>query len=201
LTTSSAPTAPGSTLTSFPRYGDKVHFVYKDFPLDQHPWALRAAIDVNCLGAQSTPGYWNLVDYIHAHASDIGADPKDPKADKTLPHASEQLDKLTRDQASFQKADMAKLNACLAKQDTAPVLQSRGVGEKLGVDSTPALFINGDKVDGAVPLEFIFGVIDNALRAEGVQPPPPYVAPAPPTAPATAKPAASTPAPAAAPSK
>ncbi len=174
------------------RYGDKVHIVYKDFPLDQHPWAMRAAVDVNCLGEQSPTGYWNLVDYIHAHASEIGADGKDAKADKTLPRADEQLDKLTRDQGLTQKADMTKLNACLAKQDTAAIKASQKLGEKLGVDSTPVLFINGDKVDGAVPLEFIFGVVDNALRAEGITPPPPYVAPA---APAPASPAATPPRP------
>jgi protein-disulfide isomerase len=161
------------------RYGDKVRIVYKDFPLDQHPWAMRAAVDVNCLGAQSPTGYWNLVDYIHAHADDIGADPKDPKADKTLPHADEQLDKLTRDQGQFQKADMPKLEACLTKQDTAAIEASKKIGESLNIDSTPTLFINGDKIDGAVPVDFLFGEIDDALRAEGVQPPPPYVAPTP----------------------
>jgi protein-disulfide isomerase len=178
------------------RYGDKVRIVYKDFPLDQHPWALRAAVDVNCLGAQSPAGYWNLVDYIHAHASELGADPKDPKAEKTLPRANEQLDKLTRDQGQFQKADMPKLDACLTKQDAAAIEASKKVGEGLGLDSTPTLFINGNKIDGAVPLDFLFGEIDEALLAEGVQPPPPYVAPAPPapaTPAASPKPAATKP--------
>ena len=162
------------------RYGNKVRIVYKDFPLDQHPWAMRAAVDVNCLAAQSPTGYWNLVDYIHAHASDIGADPKDPKADKTLPRANEQLDSLTKEQGKFQKADMPQLEACLTKQDTTAIEASKKIGESLNIDSTPTLFINGDKIDGAVPLDFLFGQIDDALRAEGVQPPPPYVAPAPP---------------------
>jgi hypothetical protein len=35
-----------------------------------------------------------------------------------------------------------------------------------------------------VPIEFLFGIIDDALRAENVTPPPPYVAPQP-DAPAT----------------
>ncbi len=167
------------------RYGDKVHIVYKDFPLDQHPWAMHAAVDVNCLGAQSQTGYWNLVDYIHAHASEIGADPKDPKADKTLPRAVEQLDTLTKEQGKSQKADMPKLEACLTKQDTAAIEASRKQGEALNIDSTPTLFINGDKIDGAVPVEFVFSEIDDALRAEGVQPPPPYVPPTPPATPAS----------------
>jgi protein-disulfide isomerase len=159
------------------RYGDKVRFVYKDFPLDIHPWAMRAAVDVNCMGAQSGQGYWNLVDYIHAHASDIGADPKDAKAEKTLPRAEQQLDALTREQGQTQKADMPKLEACLTKQDTAAIEASKKVGDSLGIDSTPTLFINGDKIEGAVPLDFLFGEVDDALRAEGVTPPPPYVAP------------------------
>jgi protein-disulfide isomerase len=161
------------------RYGDKVRFVYKDFPLEQHPWAMHAALDVNCLAAESPAGYWNMVDYVHAHASDIGADPKDPKAAKTLPRATEQLDALAREQAKFQKVDEATLNACIAKNDTSAIQASTRLGTSLNVDSTPSLFINGAKIDGAVPVDFLFREIDNALRAEGVTPPPPYVAPKP----------------------
>ena len=189
------------------RYGDKVSIVYKDFPLDQHPWAMRAAIDVNCLAAQSGPGYWNLVDYIHAHASDVGADPApkliapqpDPKADpdktpdngpdKTLDRANTQLDKLTREQGKFQKVDAAKLDACIARQDATDIEASKRIATALNVDSTPVLYINGEKVDGAVPIEFIFNVIDDALRAVNVTPPSPYLAPAP-VNPSTPSPAA-----------
>ena len=162
------------------RYGDKVRFVYKDFPLDEiHPWAMRAAVDSNCLGAQSNDGYWSEVDYIHTHAGEIGGDPKDAKAEKTLPRATEQLDRLTREQGEFRKVDMTKLNACLTKQDSTTVTASHDVGTKLGVNSTPTLYINGDKIDGAVSLQFLYSIIDQALRVAGVQPPPPYVAPTP----------------------
>ncbi len=179
------------------RYGDKVRFVYKDFPLDQHPWAQRAAVDVNCIGAQSDPGYWAEVDYIHAHAGEIGTDAKDPKAEKTLARANEQLDTITRQQGEFRKIDMPRLNACLAKQDATAVNASKELGTQMGLESTPTLFINGDKIDGAVSLEFLFGIIDNALRVAGVQPPPPYVAPKAPTTPAAQ--GAGTPTPATAP--
>jgi protein-disulfide isomerase len=161
------------------RYGDKVHIVYRDMPLDMHPWAMRAAVDVNCLAAQSPVGYWDAVDHIHAISSDIGADPKDAKADKTLVRATEQLDAAVREEGTKQKVDMTKLNACLAKQDTAEIEASKQLATSFSVQSTPTLFINGDKVDGAVPIEFVFSVIDSALRAEGVAPPPPYVVPAP----------------------
>jgi protein-disulfide isomerase len=164
------------------RYGDKVRIVYKDFPLDSiHPWAMHAAVDVNCLAAQSPEGYWSLVDTIHARASKIGEGTAEEK-DKapTLVRATNELDKLTREQAVKSKADIPKLDACLAKQDTTAIEASKKVGDGLNLQSTPVLFINGAKIDGALPPAFIFGVVDEALRAEGVTPPPPYVAPAPP---------------------
>jgi protein-disulfide isomerase len=166
------------------RYGDKVHIVYKDFPLDQHPWAMHAAIDVNCLADQSGPAYWSLVDAIHAGSGEIGDDPKDPKQQKTLDRATQQLDEMTRKEGTAAHVDMAALNSCLTKQDTKAIEASKQLGTSLGIDSTPTLFINGDKIDGAVPIEFIFNVIDDALRAENIQPPPPYAPPAAAPAPA-----------------
>ncbi len=159
------------------RYKDQVHIVYRDFPLDQHPWAVRAAIDTNCVGAQSAPGYWNLVDYIHAHAAEMGGD------EKNLAKANDTLDSLARDEGKRQKLNLDALNACIAKQDDTAVKASTKLGESLGVDSTPALFINGEKIEGALPLEYVYRMIDNALIASGQTPPPP-----PPTPPAPAKP-------------
>jgi protein-disulfide isomerase len=182
-----------SHATMFPaitdRYKDQVRVVYRDFPLDQHPWAMHAAVDTNCLAAQSNGGYWNVVDYIHAHAGEIGTTPGTDKApeSKTLPAATAQLDKLTREQGAFQKIDLAKLDACIAKQDGSAIEESKKLGSSLGVDSTPSIFINGAKIDGALPIEFLFKIIDQALIAEGKTPPPPYVAPA---APIPATPAA-----------
>ena len=60
------------------RYKNQVHIVYRDFPLDMHPWAMRAAVDTNCVAAQSPAGYWNLVDYIHAPRRRDGRDREEP---------------------------------------------------------------------------------------------------------------------------
>jgi protein-disulfide isomerase len=164
------------------RYKDQVRIVYRDFPLDQHPWAMRAAINANCLAAQSPTGYWNLVDYIHSHASTLGGE------EKSLAKANDTLDTLTRDEAKRQNVDLAALNACIAKQDDSAVKASVKEAEALGVDSTPALFINGAKLEGAVPLEYVYKMIDNALTASGQTPPPPPV-PSPSQTPQTAPPA------------
>ena len=159
------------------RYKDQIHIVYRDFPLDQHPWAMRAAINTNCVATQSPTGYWNLVDYIHAHASELGGE------DKSLAKANETLDSLARDEGKRQKLNLDTLNACIVKQDDTAVKASMKLGESLGVDSTPAFFINGEKMEGALPLEYLYRIIDNALIASGQTPPPP-----PPAAPAPAQP-------------
>ena len=149
------------------RYKSQVHIVYRDFPLDQHPWAMRAAIDTNCVGAHSAPGYWNLVDYIHAHAGDLGG------TEKSLSKANATLDGLAMDEGKRQGMNAEVLKACLAKQDETAVKASMAEAAALGVDSTPALFINGEKLEGAVPLEYVYRMIDGALVAAGQAPPPP----------------------------
>jgi protein-disulfide isomerase len=159
------------------RYKNQIHIVYRDFPLDQHPWAMRAAVDTNCVGAQSPTGYWNLVDYIHAHAGELGGD------DKSLAKANDTLDTLARDEGKRQNANADSLNACIVKQDETAIKASVKEGEALGVEATPALFINGEKVEGAQPLADVYRMIDNALIASGQTPPPP-----PPAAPTSTPP-------------
>jgi protein-disulfide isomerase len=158
------------------RYKDQVHIVYRDFPLTEiHPWAMHAAIDSNCLGTATTVGYWNFVDYVHAHADEI------PGPEKTAAKANQTLDKLALDEGARQKIDQPTLVACILKQDDAKVKESikDAEADPLHVDSTPILFVNGEKVEGVVPIESIYRVIDSALTAAGQTPPPPPPQPAP----------------------
>ena len=153
------------------RYGNKVRVIYKDFPLSQHPWAMRAAVDTSCLAAQNGAGYWESVDYIHAHAGEISVQADTPE--KSLAQSKQKLDKVVHDEGVRQKVDAVKLDACIAKQDESSVQASIHEAEVLGVDATPILFINGEKINGLVPVEFLDREIDRALVIEGVTPPPP----------------------------
>jgi protein-disulfide isomerase len=149
------------------RYKDQIKIVYKDYPLIEiHPWALRASIDANCLAAQNPTAYWNYVDYLHAHGDDISGPQRDPAKSATM------LDKLARDEAQRSKLDSGKLDACLAKQDDSVVRASMKEGDALGVDGTPTLFINGERLSGALPESQVWLAIDRALKAEGITPPP-----------------------------
>jgi predicted DsbA family dithiol-disulfide isomerase len=51
------------------------------------------------------------------------------------------------------------------------VLASAKEAEVLGIEGTPALFVDGERINGAVPEEQVWLVIDRALRAAGVEPP------------------------------
>ena len=157
------------------RYGDKVRFVYKDDPLTEiHPWALHAAVDANCIGSQNSSAYWGYVDYLHAHGQEITGE------DRDLKKSSAMLDKIAREQGKIFALDTAKLDACLQKQDEAAVRVSMNEAEALGIEGTPYLFIDGEHVDGAQPVEQVWLVIDRALRAAGIEPPAaPATAPAP----------------------
>ena len=84
-------------------YGDRVKFVYKDFPLTElHPWAMHAAVDADCLAAQSDDAYWELADYLHANGKDISAA-------KSQEAQFAELDHLTTEQASKHHLDMPKV--------------------------------------------------------------------------------------------
>lgn len=155
------------------RYKDKVRFIYKDDPLvELHPWAMHAAVDANCLAAQNSDTYWKFVDYIHSHGQEVTG------ADRDVKKSAATLDRIAREEATLAKLDSGKLDACLARQDETQVRASAKEAESLGIDGTPALFVDGERINGAVPEEQVWLVIDRALRAAGVQPPPPATPPA-----------------------
>ncbi len=153
------------------RYKNQVRIVYRDFPLGQHPWAIHAAVDANCLAAENPAAYWKYVDRVHQQAGDIGG------ADRNLAKAQTELDKIATEEGAKAKVNAPKLEACVKKQDDTAVRASVKEGETLGIDATPALFVNGEKVEGAIPVEYLYRVIDQAIVAAGQTPPPPYQPP------------------------
>jgi len=146
-------------------YGDRVTFIYKDYPLTEiHPWASHAAVDADCLADQSTDAYWDFADYIHANQKEVN-DKKSPEARNAV------LDHLAVVQGQKHNLDSAKLQACIEKQDDAAVKASKKEGNALGISGTPALFINGQKVEGVLSLAQLRAALDEALEDAGVAPP------------------------------
>jgi protein-disulfide isomerase len=138
-------------------YGDRVTFIYKDYPMEMHPWAMHAAVDANCLAAQNNDAYWDFADYIHANQHEVSNE-------KTPAARLDALDRLTLLQGQKHNLDAVKLQACVKAQDESAVKASMKVADAVGVDATPTLFVNGEKIDGAVPPSELRAALDRALK-------------------------------------
>lgn len=104
-------------------YGDKVRFVVRDFPLNQHEWARKAAEAANAANAQGKFFEYIAVLFHNQKALDV------PSLKK---YASE----LGLDRAKFDAALDRGIYAAEVKHDIED-------GEMYGVGSTPTIFING----------------------------------------------------------
>jgi protein-disulfide isomerase len=161
-------------------YGDRVQFVYKDYPLTEiHPWAVHAAVNANCLASQSNDAYWDFADYIHSNQREVNSE-------KGRDAQFAALDRLTLEQGQKHNLDQAKLQACVKAQNDAAIKASMHEAEGVGVSATPTLFVNGEEMDGALPVSEMRAAIDAALQRAGVPVPshPPAAAanePQPPT--------------------
>jgi protein-disulfide isomerase len=140
-------------------YGDRVTFIYKDYPLlEIHPWAMHAAVDANCLAAQNGDAYWDFADYIHANQHEVSNE-------KTPGARLEALDKLTLLQGQKHNLDVVKLQACVKAQDEGAVKASMKEAEGIGVEgATPTLFVNGEKLEGAQSVGQMRAALDHALK-------------------------------------
>ncbi|MGA2992629.1 MAG: thioredoxin domain-containing protein [Candidatus Korobacteraceae bacterium] len=152
-----------------PAYGDRVKVYYKDFPLFQiHPWAGRAAINSNCLARQSGEAFWDFADYLHTRGEEVSGKRAERRPLKEQDAA---LDRITLEIGKKRNLDAALLQQCIKDQPSQALEKSVREGESLGVSGTPALFINGSKVEGAVPAEELRVTLDQVLRDAGQQPP------------------------------
>jgi protein-disulfide isomerase len=149
----------------FNQYKDRVRIVYKDYPLAEiHPWATHAAVDANCLAAQNNDAYWDFADYVHANQKEVsGPERSDVKAQFAT------LDRLTLEQGQKHGLDLARLQSCVKEQKDDAVQASVREANGLGVSATPTMFINGEKLDGAVPPPELRAALDRALKDAGVQ--------------------------------
>jgi len=124
-------------------YGERLRIVWKDFPLDNHPNAQKAAQAAWCAGEQGR--YWEYHDQLFANQPSLG--------DEALKGYAE---KVGLDPAAFRECFESGRYEDRVKQGMAD-------GVALGVDSTPTVFINGRRVTGAQPYEAFAKVVEDEL--------------------------------------
>jgi protein-disulfide isomerase len=128
-------------------YGDRIHFVYRHYPLPNHPNARPAAEASACANEQGK--FWPYYDRLFADASKL--------ADGDL-----------KQHAARIGLDTARFDACFDshkyRQDVETDISD---GNAAGVAGTPAFFINGRALEGAQPFEAFKRIIDEELALKG----------------------------------
>jgi protein-disulfide isomerase len=116
---------------------DLIRLTVRNFPLDDlHPDARLAALAAMCADEQGK--YWAMYDALFANQAADGS--------------FKAVD--LRRYAIGAGADGEKYDACMASAAGAPKIQADiDAGTAAGVAGTPTFFVNGYKIDGAIPAE------------------------------------------------
>jgi protein-disulfide isomerase len=124
----------------------KAKLIYRDFPTGPRGLSVGASMIAHCAGPDRYFGLLGLI--MDQQEKWMGS--QNPLVE---------LKKL----AKLAGMDEAKVDDCLKRQDLASAITQRAqdANEKLGVDSTPSLIINGKLIPGAIPYE----EMDKALKA------------------------------------
>ncbi len=125
-------------------YGDKIHFVYRDFPLPSHPYASKAAEAAEC--AQDQGKFWEMHNILFDNQDDI----------------TESNIKIFANNADL---DVAKFNNCFdSGRYEEEVEQDFKVGQYAGVRGTPTFFINESMLTGFSSYEEMKSIIDQEFE-------------------------------------
>lgn len=128
------------------KYGSKVRRVWKQFPLSFHDKAHLAAEASLCANEQGK--FWEY-------------------HDKLFETKALEKDGLIKSAADL-KLNEPKFKKCLESgKFKATVDKELNEGQKVGVNGTPALFINGVMLSGAQPIEEVSKMIDLVLKKQG----------------------------------
>lgn len=124
-------------------YGDRIRFVYRHYPLENHPSARPAAEASACAHEQGR--FWSYHDQLFANPTKL-------------------TDEDLKAHAAAVRLDAAKFDACFTSHKFSDAIE-RDIREanEAGVSGTPAFFINGRAVEGAQPFQVFQRLIDEEL--------------------------------------
>ena len=125
-------------------YPTQTKLIFKQFPLESHPQASISA--AAALAAQRQGKFWEMHYALFAN--------RDKLSRKTI-----------MDLATGLGLDLKRFGADLDSPEIKKVVaRDTEDGEHIGVDSTPTLFINGQRYNGSLAFDAIKPVIDGELK-------------------------------------
>lgn len=133
------------------KYGDRVRFVFRNFPLPSlHPQALKAAEAAECAGAQGK--FWEALERFYAGQADLGEE-------SLIRYAGE----VGLDQGEFRK--------CLSSGAMAERVQSDANDARmLGLRATPTFIIGQQVIEGPIDKELFGQLIRQELARAASSP-------------------------------
>jgi len=134
--------------TILSRYGDRVLFVFRHFPLvSQHPRAWHAALAAEAAGAQGR--FWQMHDHL-------------------LGNQHELSDEELRTHARALGLDMSTYERDLRDPELAQRVREDALsGLHSGVLGTPTFFVNGRRLEGGFRPDELEGAMELAIRVPG----------------------------------
>ena len=130
-------------------YDGKVKLYFRNFPLDFHQFAQKAAEAGACAADQGADKFWAMHDKMFTNQQKLAVD----------------------DLKGYAKSiglDASKFDKCLdSGEKKEQVDEDEKAGVAAGVSGTPAFFINGIFVNGAQPYEQIKQTVDRELKKKG----------------------------------
>lgn len=131
-------------------YPDKVQVVWKDMPnTSTHPHAEQAAIAAHCAKRQGK--FWPYHDQLFAQQSLLSQS-------------------LFRSVAQELNLNMDQFSQCMESQSTLPIVQrDLAEGLALGLNATPTLFIEGDRLVGQVSRQEVMQIVRQKLNQSSQQ--------------------------------
>lgn len=131
-------------------YGDNLRLVVRDFPLNQHADAFKAAEAAEAAREQGK--YWEYVEILRRNQSALG-----------VPKLKDYATALNLDRLRFDRALESGQFAEMVERDLEE-------GQRLGIDATPAVFINGRRaLDKSY--DALKATIETALKPPPISPP------------------------------
>lgn len=128
-------------------YKGKVRWIVRDFPLGFHKRARPAAVAAHCAKQQGK--YWQMYEELFKNQRRL--------EDKDFEKYAQNI--------GIVKDDFKKFKKCIASGKMNKVIEANyKSGEKLGVTGTPAFFVNGRRLSGALPYGEFKRIFEEELK-------------------------------------
>src|SRR3989440_3662620 len=130
-------------------YDGKVRLVFRHFPLDFHQFAQKAAEAGACAADQGGEKFWKLHDRMFTNQQKLAVDD-------------------LKGYAKDLGLDGARFDKCLDSGEKRPLVEAdEKAGREAGVSGSPAFYVTGVFINGAVAYEQFKDAVDRELKRKG----------------------------------